>query len=343
MKRLFSMLLLCCAINTYGQQANKPIDKLTDKMIGAFDKFDTVRNLYVGIVNAALVSFDPETSPFVDAWKEYEQRFPTSSNQQLMKKMYDTVINKFYQSLAGKTAADNQKYSELMELYLQASCNCFTEKFKGIGVAFGRMKMMNKCDDSLLKDKKYKAKFEALAKKIPNADRTRIGHLFEKNMALRCPAYKKSGTEYVFDEVFAQYEDLAGFMADYVYREPAYFYHYKKMDSLALLFPSYKKYEADIKSAVLMDTMSNAFSEGPVPFSSKEGTKVVTFYKIEKGDIKVVGQLAISYSRTKPVKVLTYTFTLPAKIKNLADVTKKVREEMYERIWGGLEEDDIGF
>lgn len=332
MKKLFSALLLCCTLVVYSQQGNKPIDQLSQKMIDAFEKQDSGSNLFRNIGISALTAFDPPTAAFLGAWKEQEQLHPEMPMSSMIYRLTDTVFNRLSIYLLNKTSSENVKYTDILQVYQSGICPCITSKLSGEEPWKHYVKALNKCDDSLRNDQKYWKRFTDLVTKVPSPERSRLGYLMERFVFLRCPALKNAGFDYAQKLVADHQDELVYTLGEYLFRWPAYYYDRKQVDSLSGLFPTYKKFEQDLKSAVLMDTVPYLVSEGPIPYSDKQGSKLLTFYSVQWGGIAIRGQLLCTYSRSLPVVITGYAFTPASKVKNTEQLKKKIEKDNLQQL-----------
>ncbi|HEX2630866.1 MAG TPA: hypothetical protein VHM26_17745 [Chitinophagaceae bacterium] len=331
MKKLLSILLLCCSVVAYSQR-NKPIDRLSQRMIDAYEKEDTGSNLFRNIGIAALTAFDPPSSPFIEAWKEQEQLYPEMPMWSMIYQLTDTVFNRLSIYLLNKSKNENAKYTEILQVYQSGICPCITSKLPAKEPWKNYVKVLNKCDDSLRKDQKYWKKFTDLVVKVPSAERTRLGNLMEQYIFLRCAALNKAGYDYAKKLVADHQDELVYTLGEYLFRWPAYYYDSKQTDSLSRLFPTYKKFEADIKTAVSMDTVSYIVSEGPIPYSDKQGSKLLTFYSVKWGGIDIRGQLQCTYASSLPIVITGYTFIPASKVKNAEQLKKKIEKDNIQQL-----------
>jgi hypothetical protein len=345
MKRLFSLLLICCALQAYSQpRGNKPIDRLAQKMIESFKKYDTSKNLVRHIAMAAIDAFDPPAAPFLDAWKEQEQLHPDWSMLKTMGRITDSAFDRFLVYLWNRTDFEIKGYEDMMYEYKRAMCPCITARLPAKEPWKKYFTVLNACEDSLRKDKKYFKKFSELAQKVPVADQKRMTYLLEKCTFLRCVPLKDAVMAYADKVITDRYEDQSYRVADYMFRWPAYYYDKKMIDSLKILFPNYKKFETDLKSAALMDNIEYIVSEGPTPYSNTEGNKLITFYSVISGPAKIEGQLLVTYTRKVETTLTSYTFTPGSKVKNIAELQKRIEGEIVAQLLrtplGDLDMDD---
>jgi hypothetical protein len=341
MKKLILAFALCFTATAYSQR-NKPVDRLSEKLIGNFEKEDTGSNLLRNVVLSMVSTFDIPSEHFVDAWKEQEKMYPGMAMGKMMHRLTDTAYKRLIAYIYNKTDKENAIYDKVLQMYQSGMCPCITSKFIGKEPWMNYGRVINKCEDSLINDKSYWPKFNELTRKIVPSERGRLGDLMQLYIFLRCAPLKDAAFNYANQMITDRHYELVHALGEYVFRWPAYYYDHKQMDSLNRVFPSYKKFEADLKNAVKMDTMAYIISEGPVPYSGKAGTKLLTFYSLGWGTIIIQGQLLCTYSRTLPIVVTGYTFTPGDKVKDIASLKKKIEADNIEQLFRiPLEDDDF--
>lgn len=318
--------MLCHAMNAYGQA--KPIDKITQRMITAFEKLDT-GGLYRAIGLAAANAFDPRTTAFLDVWKQKEQQFPMASRLDIMGQITDSVMDAFYIDFRKKTEKEFDKYPDLLRVYSFGMCPCLLPKVKS-GFHHGQniSTILDKCEDSLLKDKPYVKKFDEAAKKSPFTKDKRLGANMTKYLLLTCYDLYKHCIDYVLHVNMEQYANITNITASYMHRFPLQLHREKKMDSLAAFFPAYKKHEQDINKVAALGNAVYMIMEGPVKASDDVLSKALVFYTVKNQATTILGQLSFTYAKSVPLKMLSYTFTPPAQIKNQANLLERIEREI---------------
>ncbi|HEX2627777.1 MAG TPA: hypothetical protein VHM26_02155, partial [Chitinophagaceae bacterium] len=151
MKTLFSAMLLCIAMHAHSQ--SKAFDKLTRRMIDAFEKTDT-GSFYRAIGLAAATTFDPRSATFLDVWKPIEEDYPEASRLDIMKQITDSVMIYFYQDyLEQKMEKDFDSYREILRVDADGMCSCATPRVKGGYREQDINGILKRCVDSLTRDK----------------------------------------------------------------------------------------------------------------------------------------------------------------------------------------------
>lgn len=321
--------MLCCAINAHSQA--KTFDKLTQRMINAFEKTDT-GGLYRALGLAAVTAFDPRSTAFLDVWKPIEQQYPEASKLDIMSKITDSVMTYFYEDyLEKKLEKDFDKYRDIMGIDFTGMCPCVTPRVKNGYTGQDIGGILKRCEDSLLKDKAYMKKFDEAAKKNPGASKEkRFGSLMTKHLLLKCYDFYEHSIDYILHVNMEQYLNLEKIVAPYMYKRPTVFYQQKKMDSLAAFFPDYKKYEADIKKIIALGNPGPGYiiMEGPVKASDTQGSKMLLLFTLKNAAIIINGQLSFTYTKTMPLKMLSYTFTPADKLKDQDLLMEKIEREI---------------
>jgi hypothetical protein len=330
MKTLFSVLLLCYVITLHGQ--GKPIDRITQRMIASFEKHDTGSSFYRAIGLAATNAFDPRTTAFLDVWKQKEQQFPHASRLGILTEITDSVMISFYDNyLRLKTEKEFSKSPDVFRTYLQGMCPCIAGRVKKGANAAKIGNLLGSCEDSLAKDKPYIKKFQEILKKNSEATKDKkLGSIMTKYLLLTCYDLYEHSLDYILTVNLEQYVKIQEAATPYLFKRPTALYQRNMMDSLVLFFPDYKKYENDIRKVIALGNPGPGYivTEGPVKASDTQGSKVLLLFNLKNGEVVVVGQLAFSYTRTIPIKILSYSFTPVAQMKNLADVSEKIAQEI---------------
>jgi len=329
MKTLFSALLLCIAIHAHSQ--SKTFDKLTQRMITAFEKADT-GGFYRAIGFAAITAFDPRSAAFLDVWKPIEEEYPEASRLDIMKQITDSVMRSFYNGyLLKKMEKDFAKYRNVLEADFNYICPCISPRVKNGYTGQDINRIIKRCDDSLYLDKSYTKKMNEEIRKNPDvSNEKRWRTISVKYLVLKCRDFYENSIDYVLNVNMQQYLGLDKIGSPYFYKRPIGLYQNKMTDSLALLFPDYKKYEADIKNVIALGNPSPAFIalEGPLKANDTKGSKTILLFTLKGGTIIINGKISLSYTKTVPIKLLNYIFTPASQLLDKEFYIEKIEREI---------------
>lgn len=321
---LFAMLL----VSTAKAQNTSPA---RDKFFAYFTEVylelskPPLLNYYENLNNTIALSFSNENKTFIPALMELATKYKISE-EDAADSLYQYSLRKLVAEKFWVTFGDVYKeYNQAFKAYSDALCPCITEKLKPTDFFERLSPVLQECIARIVIDSTTATNIRLYAGDKTMNEIFRKQQYFSMYLYQNCNTVKQALNQLLRSEAYSSYASVRteekGNRAKNILR----YYRDKKMDSLALVFPTYKKFTSELNDAVALLKTKGANSSAYSLTEDNNVTAVVNFFTTEG----MLGDMVTSFASNAiyaPVTKLSFQKMEPRKEPN-GDRIEEIKED----------------
>lgn len=284
-----------------------------------------MHNYFVNLNKTIKYSFATENKFFAPALAEMRVRH-NIKERDAADSLFIFSMNKL---IAEKLWANNAEVYSENELafkgYEQALCPCITANFKATYEIDKMMPVLQQCITKLVSDTAGLNSIRRYAGDKTLNDIFKNQQYFSLYIYQNCDVVKRFFNEILRSEAYVNYTYAVASTKRNLAQNVLNYYRDKKIDSLAIIFPAYKKYVADLNAALVLTRKKN--TQTTAHYSSlsagRDGPARLRFYNTEVD----FGNLEISFANPDMNAVVTKITFKKAPANNNKEQIIETRED----------------
>lgn len=322
-RSFFVAFLFLIVTVSVSAQANPARDKFYNYFLDVYTQLSQgpLVNYFTNLNNTFEISFATENKLFVPALTEIANRYKISE-EVAADSLFKYSINKLVAEKLWVTYGDVYKdYNRAFKAYSDAFCPCITEKYKPTDYLDKMMPILQQCVASIITDT------AAITNIRLNAGDKTLNEIFRKQQYFSLYLYQNCDiVRQAFDQTLRQqaYGSYASTRSiekgDRVTKALEYFKN-KKLDSLAIIFPSFKKYTKELNEGLALSKEKNVKYSAYSLTEGNEMNAVLNFFN----ETTMLGDLMAGFESNgiyAPISKLTFT----KQNEQMMKVTDKIEE-----------------
>ena len=262
-------------------------------------------NYFDNLSNTIEVSFARENNTFIPALAEIAKGGKISE-EAASDSLYRYVIKKLLAEKLWANYGDTYKeYGAGFQSYNDALCPCLAENFKENEYVQKLAGAMQNCVGKIATDSAVVAGIrEKIGGKSWN-ELSRKQQYLTLYIYEHCDVMQKAMNQSLRQQAYSSYDAARSMEKSNRAKDLLSYFRDKKMDSLARIFPSYKKFTKELAEALALSQTKGTRNTTYSLFNDGEKSRIVNFYN----DTDLLGDLVISFTADEilaPVSKITF-------------------------------------
>lgn len=238
-------------------------------------------NYFVNLNNAIELSFSTENKYFIPALTETAARYKISEAA-AADSLYYYSLNKLLAEKLWIGYDDIYKdYQAAFKAYNDAFCPCITKNFKATDYIEKMMPVLQKCIAEFVTDTAAQSNIRRYAGDKTLNDIFRRQQYFSLYIYQNCEVVKASMNQVLRQEAYSGYAAARSSEKNNRAKNAVNYYRDKKLDSLAIIFPNYKKFTKELNEAVVLAKANGTRYTAYFLSNGEEKNSIVNFFNEE--------------------------------------------------------------
>jgi hypothetical protein len=301
MKTKSGLVVIICLLNfsVFSQQDSTAYQKFYKEFVDfyAYVAKPPLKNYYDALSTTAKYNFNPFNPLFIKVLAS-TSKINKVDEPKALAILFNQVFTQFKKEDIWITIPDiYQNKKPLFELYNTVICACYTLKVKANNTTQDLLKASRDCNYKLAKDTTFLTAIKNVGGDSAMRDFIKFQQYFSLYNYANCNIVNSKQNESLLDG--AVYEQYITGIAYYKSKESENvmrYYKDKKWDSLAIIFPGYKKFIPELNRIQLKLKASGGIARADfnMPMTGSIPKIVVTYFKNKKDEL--YGELVMSAS-----------------------------------------------
>lgn len=319
-------LLLFLVQISFSQSDSTAYQKLQKQFTDVYKKprANAEGNFIMQLYDAAFFTVRMNNPLFFTSLRELDKVYPGREIEWSIKKLTDSLIAATVkEQLWSGMEEVLAKNKATLDIYNARICECVSAQIKKEEDYRNLLTVTQSCDLTMMQDPLFVNRLQVSMVSLTMEERMQLQRYASRYSYQNCPLFYAAMNDAVLQETVGYYYGDMSYLVDRLEERAAALWKAGKRDSLAVLFPGYKKAEADLQNASAL-IEKGKFSQISKK-ENKEQTTVTRTFAPGPKPTRLLGQLVYTYSvKETVVKIHSLKFVPENQIPN----KKALLEEM---------------